>query len=271
MAFAFWYRGLVRGAEGLTGFFGHLWMRAPEGKRVTFVITSCGRLPGLRRTITSFLAANSYPIDRYVIIEDSGDIDMAAKLIDEFGDVFDVLINKKRMGQLFSLDKAYSVVQTEYIFHCEDDWVFNGIPHFVRDSISILEEEPKAFTVHISNTSFLYPVDDFVSETSDGVQYHKILNPPPNAKGETFGKRFYAVSFHPGLRRTRDYWELLRPMQVFYQEDHLNTYLFWKGFFMVKLPERYCNHLDINSISRHMEYHIKHMSPEKDVETKAEL
>jgi hypothetical protein len=26
----------------------HLWMRAPQGMRVTFVLTSCGRLPGLR-------------------------------------------------------------------------------------------------------------------------------------------------------------------------------------------------------------------------------
>jgi hypothetical protein len=25
----------------------------------------------------------------------------------------------------------------------------------------------------------------------------------------------------------------------------------------VKLPQRYCNHLDINSISRHMEYHAE--------------
>ena len=29
----------------------------------------------------------------------------------------------KRMGQLFSIDKAYSIVKSEYIFHCEDDWV----------------------------------------------------------------------------------------------------------------------------------------------------
>ncbi len=31
-----------------TGDFKHLWIRAPEGMRVTFVLTSCGRLPGLR-------------------------------------------------------------------------------------------------------------------------------------------------------------------------------------------------------------------------------
>ena len=48
---------------------------------------------------------------------------MAARVIEEFGDVFEVLVNKKRMGQLFSIDKAYSIVATEYIFHCEDDWV----------------------------------------------------------------------------------------------------------------------------------------------------
>ena len=32
-----------------------------------------------------------------------------------------------------------------------------------------------AFTVHVSNTSFLYPVDDFVSQTSDGVSYNKCV------------------------------------------------------------------------------------------------
>lgn len=51
--------------------FDQHWLRAPPGRRVTVVITSCGRLPGLRRTIASFLAANTYPIDRYLIVEDS--------------------------------------------------------------------------------------------------------------------------------------------------------------------------------------------------------
>jgi hypothetical protein len=53
--------GYERPAPGL---FKHLWMRAPEGRRVTVVIASCGRLPGLRRTVASLLAANTYPIDR---------------------------------------------------------------------------------------------------------------------------------------------------------------------------------------------------------------
>ena len=237
--------------------FDQHWLRAPEGRRVTFVVTSCGRLPGLRRTLHSFLAANTYPVDRYLIIDDSGDMRMAAKVIEEFGDVFDVLVNKERMGQLFSVDKAYSLVKTEYIFHCEDDWVFNRIPNLIQDSLSVLEEEPKAFTVHVSNTSFLYPVDDYVHQTSGGVQYQKILNVGPEAKNPGRSLRHYSFSFHPGLRRTSDYHTYLRPVQGFFQEDYINTWLYWHGFYMVKLPLRYCNHLDINTISRHMEYHTE--------------
>jgi len=238
--------------------FDHMWLRAPAGRRVSVVLTSCGRLAGLRRTILSFLRANTYPIDRYILIEDSGDMNMAARVIEEFGDVFDVIVNKKRMGQLFSIDKAYSTVSTEFIFHCEDDWIFNGIPNFISDSISVLLHEPKASTVHISNTSFLYPVDDFEWTTPDGVPYHRILNARPEAKNPERQLRVFSFSFHPGLRRRSDYENHLRPLQSFFQEDYINAYLYWLGFFMVKLPRKYCNHLDINSISRHMEYHLEH-------------
>ena len=176
------------------GSFHQHWLRAPEGRRVTVVITSCGRLPGLRRTVHTLLASNTYPIDQYLIVDDSGNMDFAAKLIEEFGDVFDILVNRQRMGQLFSIDKAYSVVTSEYIFHCEDDWVFNGIPHLIRDSLSILNHDPWAFTVHVSNTSFLYPVDAFEEETQDGVKYHKILNVPPDAKNAGNQKKNSKVS-----------------------------------------------------------------------------
>ena len=48
---------------------------------------------------------------RYLLIEDSGDSLVIDRLIEEFGDVFDIVQNTKRMGQLFSIDKAYSMVR----------------------------------------------------------------------------------------------------------------------------------------------------------------
>lgn len=38
-------------------------------------------------------------------------------------------------------------VHTDYVFHCEDDWVFNGMPGFVADSVAILHHEAKISTV----------------------------------------------------------------------------------------------------------------------------
>ena len=40
---------------------------------------------------------------------------------------------------------------------------------------------------------------------ADGVPYHRIMNPPISPRDSDRPIRFYAVSFHPGLRRTADY------------------------------------------------------------------
>ena len=40
---------------------------------VTFVLTSCGRMDLLEQTLDSFFKYNEYPIDRYLITEDSAD------------------------------------------------------------------------------------------------------------------------------------------------------------------------------------------------------
>jgi hypothetical protein len=199
---------------------------------------------------------------RYLLIEDSGESAMVDSLIDEFGDVFDVIENNKRMGQLFSIDKAFSVVETEYIFHCEDDWVWNGIPGFVADSMSVMLHDPKISTVHLCNTSFLYPVDELDyfapgvgSSGRNEVVYNKIRNPSLPSQPSEMMIRPFSFSFNPGLRRTEDYRVHLRPIQRFFEEDAVNKFLFWRGFHMARLQNIYCNHLDINRVSRHMEFH----------------
>ena len=64
-----------------------------------------------------------------------------------------------------------------------------------------------------------------------------------DAKNIGRATRFYAFSFHPGLRRMSDYHQYLRPVQAFFQEDYINTWLFWHGFYMVWTC--YCRSLHI--------------------------
>lgn len=83
-----------------------------------------GRLTLLEETIESFLTANTYPIDRYILIDDSGDEQVHKRLVALFGDLVDVVVNvKARTGMTFSIDTAYSLVESDYIFHCQVECV----------------------------------------------------------------------------------------------------------------------------------------------------
>ena len=44
-----------------------------ELSKITMVLTSCGRNDLLEKTLDSFFKYNTYPIERYIIIEDSAD------------------------------------------------------------------------------------------------------------------------------------------------------------------------------------------------------
>ena len=50
--------------------------------KITFILTSCGRFKELKNTLESFEKYNTAKIERYVIVEDSGDAEMKEKCID---------------------------------------------------------------------------------------------------------------------------------------------------------------------------------------------
>jgi hypothetical protein len=102
--------------------------REQKPSDVTFVLTSCGRMDLLEKTLDSFFKYNTYPIDRYLIIEDSTNSDVFERCkalnIVQYNNKLEFIFNHEKLGQLASIDKAYSNVETEYIFHSEDEWEF---------------------------------------------------------------------------------------------------------------------------------------------------
>ena len=95
-----------------------------EDSEVTVVITSCGRFDLLKKTLDSFFTFNTYPVKKVIITEDSGDDGVYTAIPEEYKNYFTIIVNKPKLGQIRSIDKAYSLVDTDYIFHCEDDWDF---------------------------------------------------------------------------------------------------------------------------------------------------
>ena len=167
--------------------------------RITFVLTSCGRFDLLTGTIASFLAFNTAPIARYLVVEDSGDASVRDVLA-RFDVEIEVLVNDPPLGQMKSIDRAYAGVTTPYIFHCEDDWRFfrSG---FVEESLLLLEHFADISTVlcrrrgqNLMHDMFAYSVG--VSRFS-GVEFRR----PALSVHEFWG----GYAFNPGLRRLADY------------------------------------------------------------------
>ena len=90
---------------------------------VTICITSCGRIDLLEQTLASFQRYNKG--GRYLLSEDSTDSDVIETITNRYPEM-KVLSGNERLGLMGSIDRLYSVVETSYIFHLEDDWAFEG-------------------------------------------------------------------------------------------------------------------------------------------------
>lgn len=160
---------------------------------VSLVITSCDRFDLLEKTLYSFFKFNTYKLSQIVIIEDSGYDKKLQKCLMNFPDYeFEVIVNKEKLGQLKSIDKAYSKVTSEYIFHCEDDWEFSK-SGFIEKSLQILLENKNILSVWLRDINE-YNNISFSSQTystNKNISYMLVYDD--------------ILSFNPTLKRMSDY------------------------------------------------------------------
>jgi hypothetical protein len=163
----------------------------------TCVVTSCDRHDLLKTTMESFYAVCDQEPQKVIIIEDSD------KPMPEFlkGDIWrsrnvQWITNGSRIGQLFSIDRAYREVTTDFIFHMEDDWLFQRqISPFIRESKDILNAHPEIIMVSLRGQVGWHPLVK--------VDKYPFLIAEPFWRGVWGG-----LAFNPGLRRTSDWKKL---------------------------------------------------------------
>ena len=169
---------------------------------VSMVITSCKRHDLLYKTLQSFVAFNTYPIKEIIIVEDSAiiindeivrNILNVSELVDYRACELVYIINDCNLGQMKSIDKAYSLVKSQYIFHCEDDWKFYK-QGFIERSFEILKLDEKIFTVWLRAYGDLcgHKISELVDVNEIG--YRNII---PMGVWSGF-------TLNPGLRRKKD-------------------------------------------------------------------
>ena len=164
----------------------------------TVALTSCGRFDLLEQTLRTLLPRLDGPLAGVLVAEDSGDrrvLDVVRQLTGQFGKI-EVIINDPPLGHVKSIDRLYSRIETEWIFHCEDDWEFFA-DGFVEKSFTILKEFDYFSMVSVRDAAELR-ADLFLPGPLSfcGVRYFA-MNPSVSP--------VTGLSFNPGLRRMRDY------------------------------------------------------------------
>ncbi len=125
-------------------------------EQITLFVTSCGRPNLLYITLTSFVKYNTYPIYEVIICEDSGKhgiIDFAKYILPYKTNIY---YNTERIGQMKTIEKYTSLINTPYVFHLEDDYEFFD-SGFIELSLEIMNSDPKISQVLLEDEQHTFP------------------------------------------------------------------------------------------------------------------
>lgn len=199
----------------------------------TVVITSCGRFDLLRQTVESLLRTLDAPPTKIVVTEDSGD-EAVREVFSSAAVPVQIFVNRPQLGQMKSIDLAYGAVETEHVFHCEDDWEFlrGG---YLAESFMILEQFPNVSMVGLRARAELNPlVRNSPVEELDGVRFFRM---DPRLHPE-----YFSYSFNPGLRRLGDF-RALAPIAPLGHEADVSYAFKRAGFQIANLEEPAVRHI----------------------------
>ena len=139
-----------------------------ENEPVTAIFFSCRRHEILKRTIDAFVAANTYPIQEMIIVNNSGDVNIHNILRQQYPN-YTLVLHPENVGLFKSIDLGYAHIRTEYFFHSEDDWMCNGKGGFIEKSLVVMKARPDVEEVWLADMND-HPIADGLYQAGD-VQY----------------------------------------------------------------------------------------------------
>jgi len=201
-----------------------------DPRKLSVVLTSCGRFDLLEETVASFL--RHFDTDRVLIAEDAGDTAAAAAFAAKVPQV-EMRVNSPRLGQIRSIDALYGSVQTPYVLHLEDDWKFTGAVDLDK-VVRFLEARPDISVVCIG-----YRFDKRFRHSArktaqDGIDYWVWdLDAHP---------KWFSYSFNPSVGRLA-LWRGLGPYARFATEEGLSQFTKAKGMRIAMVVPSLAEHI----------------------------
>lgn len=169
---------------------------------VSAIFFSCRRLHLLRQTIWSFIQSNTYPIAEYIIVNDSAD----EKIHDELRATYEgfrFVFNEKNIGLIASVDEGYKHIQTEYFFHDEDDWAFDGRGGFIEESLEVMQHDPMIEEVWLMDMNS-HPVEPKIYQANE-VKYQLLQDNYQKGQNGYNDLGWHGFTTACALKRLSDY------------------------------------------------------------------
>ena len=193
-----------------------------------------GRRPSLlRQTLISLLPRANFK--NIIAINDFRD--------QETNDVFKelcpagVLISlSEQVGHHRAVDLMYSKVTSAYIFHCEDDWLFNS-DLMLDESIKLLQSDENIGSV------CLRKIEDFkldriqelnkITQNYGGIEYCRL---------DGAHEQWHGFTFNPHITYSSQ-WKKFGPFEKFKKERHISRKIRSDGTFVAYIQPGACVHI----------------------------
>lgn len=210
---------------------------------ITIALTSCGRYNLLKKTITSI--SQSCDISNYpkIMTEDSRDEKHIQKIkqANESGFLqwWKILytwwiweINQEKHYN--ALKKLYNEIETEYVFHCEDDWYFKKVDFdFIKLSQKILEKNKKVWLIQLDDIKKSWALNsiEFTKEERWNQLYSEEILTYDNIDFRVFQYEWENIDGHlwfslkPWLRRLQE-----MKYVMFGDENYVNEWIMAQRF-----------------------------------------
>ncbi len=199
---------------------------------ITLTLTMGGRPEALRKTFSSLKPL--FQPEHVVAGNDFRDAACSAILKEFFPDAVEIF-PKQHLGHHKIMDAILANVETPYVLHIEDDWLFN-------ENLDL--ETARQLLVHLPSISQVCfrDISDFHLNSEDASRIERMdLGWTQFARLDKLHEQWHGFTFNPSLMQV----QLLREIgsfTCFKKERHISRFLRKKGRFVAFLEPGACVH-----------------------------
>jgi hypothetical protein len=207
---------------------------------VTLCLTIGKRPDLLKRTLDSLLCAVEFK--HIIAINDFRD-EATNEMFKRLCPNGKLISLDHQLGHHKAVDHMYRSIATPYVFHCEDDWLFDPSID-LNSAMQLLDAN-----ANISQVCFRKVADFHLPEDTRSLILACEENGHHYARLDSLHPQWHGYTFNPHLAKL-DLWKQLGGFAPFKKERHISRHLRSKGRFTAYMNPGSCEHIgELQSVS----------------------